>query len=234
MFSKLAAFKSSIKALKHNTKLLESELVNAELNIDNDEDVDENEDIVELSNEEKAAVLIDLRERCVKLSDALVATEQLSKEDADELTANILESNTNCEDIPDNFALVEEFLPKNALNISVEHFCDEDDHAMLVELFVDSTNGKWVANNFTSTYEDDYDRWFVNFEESGDTKSWRFSQYADQLNLSFLDQLVQYTQHKSGQVVSIVDSFDDSVQIVSLPAQAYNVLFESPEQQIAA
>lgn len=176
-----------------------------------------------------------LKERCEVLSAALIASNQASQEACNEITENILNSTEFQDVIPDDFSLIQMYLPENAIDICIEDFCDEDDHAMLVELFVNSTNGKWVANNLTSTYDDDNDRWLVNFEERGAKKTWRFSQHAYNLNMMFLDLLVQYTQDKSGNIVRVIDSIDNSVQVVSLPAEVYNVMYqENSAERLAA
>ena len=249
----LAAVKYTLKNLKRRKKLLEKvggdkeklkqlqaatnkkgfagALINEMLHAEIDDDDDE--DYTPISDEEKEILQAKLKTRCDELSAALVAGKHFSKEHCDEVTREALEDYSDYDYEPSSADILRIFMPDNVLGFYTEDFCNEDDHAYLVSMFADSTGGKWDAGETSSTYDEENEKWLVNFYDNGEKKTWRFTQRGDELNAKFLDQLIHYTERKSGNVLEVLEDCDEQVEISSLPADIHQLMFERSEQKAA-
>lgn len=226
---KLAALKTKLNTPGMAGTLMR-EMLNAE--IDDDDDEWDDEDAEPLSEQELQAN-IKASEMLIKKMSVLVTENALATpEHCKEAESELLSAYSSGEARIDIDELVSEFLPDNAMNICLEDFINEDDHASLVEEFAAATNGRWEIENCTSSYDEDAERWVVTFSESGSNKTWRFAQQGDWLSEKFLQQVISYTESKSGYTITVLDT-EDFVSLVCLPAGMVDALNGSAIVQAA-
>lgn len=209
---------------------LMTEMLRAELH-DDDDDEDE-DDVCEISEAERqenlqstTAAIENLTELCLTGGYATAETCATAKN-------TLLEEYGDGEESLELEVLLEEFLPDNVLSFSTEDYVDEDDHASLVGMFSEATNGKWTVKDCHSHYDEEASRWAVSFSEQGKVKSWRFQQKNDWLSEKFLQQLINYTQARSGYIVTVLDS-EEFVSAVCLPPELHTALIGKEAQQAA-
>jgi len=127
------------------------------------------------------------------------------------------------DDVPSQEYLLSEFLPENTLEICAEDFCNDDDHASVVDMFAEATNGNWKIEDCTSSYDEETERWTVKYKEAGKMKGWRFQQSGDWLSNKFLNQVIQQVQAQTGYVVTVLDA-EDFISVVCLPRELHGKL----------
>ncbi len=232
MLAKVDGDKEKYKALKNATNkgglggALLGEMLNSELEMDDDDEYIEEE----LTDEERAANKAATENACQELTSALMAGKHASEAQCKEATESIMEDYGDGEGRPEAIELLHSYLPDSVLSFDTEDYCNDDDHASLVEMFAESTNGKWKIEDAASSFDEESQKWLVTFTENGEKKTWRFTQHADHLNGKFVEQLRQYTQSRSGYIVEYRDGEDEYVEMTSLPADIHALLFaESTE-----
>ena len=237
LLAKVGGDKEKLKRLEKVTNkgglggALFSEMLNEELGMEDDDDDDSYDE--EISEEQRAANIAATEKLCTELSDALVKGNHVSLQQCEEATTEITEGYESGEDMPTPIDLLHAFLPQSVLTFMVEDYCNDDDHAALVDMFAESTLGKWDVGNTSSRYDEDADKWLIDLYDNGEKKTWRFSQSADHLNQKFLDQLIQHTQSRSGHIIECLDAEDEFVEMTSLPADIHNLLFADSQQKAA-
>ena len=204
------------------------ELLNAEMH-DCDECDDDEQDI---SDEQRQININDAQRRISAIRSVCTAEGLLSEAQCDDAQTELMECYGDGEETLELDTLIEAFLPDNVLGICMEDYINEDDHASLVDMFAEATNGRWVIEDSSSRYDESAERWVVSFTEAGKSKSWRFSQRGDWLSSQFLDQLINYTQARSGYQITILDS-EDYVSMVCLPPAVHAAVVEGALDQAA-
>lgn len=190
------------------------EMLNAELS-DDDDDYEEQEHEA-LSDELRQQNIENTKLQISRLKTLCLDEKLASIDQCDEAERELMESYGDGEETLELEQLIEAFLPENSLGFCAEDYINEGDHASLVESFAEATNGRWVIEDCTSHFDESSERWVVSFSENGKSKSWKFAQQGDWLNNKFLDQLIKYTEIKSGYSISVLDS-EDFVSLVCLP-----------------
>jgi len=119
--------------------------------------------------------------------------------------------------------LVSEFLPDNVMCICTGDYNDEGDHASLIEEFSGATNGIWTVTDCSSGYDQKTHVWTVRFTENGECKQWQIAQKSNELSKAFLQQVIRYTENRSGYTVTILDD-TSLLSLVCLPDGMYDEL----------
>ncbi len=223
---KLAALQAKL-----NTPGMAGNLMREMLNAEMDDD-DEHEDDAPLS-EEQRKVNIDTSTLLIQKMITLTRQAELSTDaECQEIERTLLEEYASG-DYPLELAdVIAACLPDNTLSVYTEDYINEDDHAALVEEFSAATNGCWVIEDCTSSYDEEADDWVVSFKDEGKVKTWRFKQQRDELNENFFHQVINYTQSRSGYTVTILDN-DEAISLVCLPQGMYDALNEGMAAQAA-
>jgi hypothetical protein len=102
------------------------------------------------------------------------------------------------------------------VGFSFEDYCNDEDHASLVDEVAQATQGAWQPENVTSSFDEDSDRWVVTFAEGGTPVTWRFSQSGDNLSTTLIDKLNAHAQERSGHTLVEIDT-EDYFEGVMLP-----------------
>ena len=205
---------------------LMTEMLRAELHDD------EEDDVCEISEAERTENLESTKAAIENLAELCLTGGYAPAENCATAKATLLEEYGDGEESLELEVLLEEFLPDNVLSFSTEDYVDEDDHASLVEMFAEATNGKWAVKDCHSHYDEEASRWAVSFSEQGKVKSWRFQQQNDCLSEKFLQQLINYTQARSGYIVTVLDS-EEFVSAVCLPPELHTALIDQEAQKAA-
>ncbi|MFK7855279.1 MAG: hypothetical protein AB8B79_14245 [Granulosicoccus sp.] len=207
------------------------EMLNAELS--DDEDDYDDEELEELSDEQRQQNIENTKLQISRLKSICLDEKLASLDHCDEAELELMESYGDGEETVEMEQLIEAFLPDNSLGFCAEDYINEGDHASLVESFSDATNGRWVIEDCTSHFDESAQRWVVSFTENGKSKSWKFAQQGDWLNEKFLDQLIKYTEVKSGYSITVLDS-EDFVSLVCLPPSIHAALIDDDQLDQAA
>lgn len=196
-------------------------------------DDDPEDEPVEIDEETRAANIAQLKEKTSRLSELCVQGGYLSAEDSKEAAEALLEEYADGEYACSTESYIEAFLPDNIVSFIDEDFCNDDDHAGLVEEFAQATNGNWKIDQCHSHHDEDSDKWLVSFTENGSQKTWRFSQAGDRLNLKFVEQLVAYVQRQSGYTITQLDQ-EDFPLYACLPQNIHALLLDTSHKNKAA
>ena len=235
MLNRVGGDKEKYQQLKQATNkgglggALLGEMLNAEIEIEDDEDYEE----VEVSDEQRASNKASTEKLCADLTRALLAGKYATVAQCQEANQSIEESYGSGDEVPDTNELIQEFLPQCHLAFDTEDYCNENDHASLMDMFAESTLGKWDPGETSSSFDEESEKWLLNFYEDGARKTWRFTQHADHLNAKFVDQLINYTQGRSGNIIHCTDNEDDYVELTSLPAEIHAQFYPDTVQQAA-
>ncbi|NND92159.1 MAG: hypothetical protein HKN42_14965 [Granulosicoccus sp.] len=225
---KLAAFKMQMKG-KGMAGALMTEMLRAEL----DDDFDDDDEVSEIDDETRAANQQALTEIIDQMTELCITGGYADQQACEEAANTLRKDYEDGDEQPTSETVIEVFLENNHIGFDPEDFINEGDHADLVETFSAATNGKWLIENCRSTHDDVSDKWVVQFTEKGQEKTWRFAQSRDLLNDKFLQQLIAYTESRSGHIVTILDT-DEYVSAVCLPREIHNHFFGTGElQQVA-
>lgn len=204
------------------------EMLSAELD-DNDFD---DEEVHEISDQERQQNIDDTQQKIATFRSICLNENLASETHCEEAQQELMESYGDGEEALEVEQLVEAFLPDNSIGICTEDYINDDDHASLVETFSKATNGRWVIENCTSSYDETAERWVVSFDEGGKSKAWKFAQHGDWLNSKFLDQVIKYTESKSGYSITILES-EDFVNLVCLPPSIHAAFMDDQMDQVA-
>jgi len=235
LLKKIGGDKEKLKKLQAATNAkgfggaLMNEMLMSELDIDDDDD----EESDPLTEEQLAENKAKTTAQCEALTALLVKSEYATEAHCKAATGEIMEYYGSGEYLPEPHELLEEFLPQCVLCISGEDYCDDGDHASIMDELAESTLGKWNPGKAESIYDEETDKWLLHFHEGDAKKTWRFKQNSDYLNGKFLDQLIQYTQAKSGNVIHVYDN-DEEIQLTSLPPEIHEHFYGEQQQDLAA
>lgn len=112
--------------------------------------------------------------------------------------AECVEDFSNGEYICEPNSFLEHLFPERYLSICYEDYCNEDDHAQLLRYVAEQTQSDWNPTECSSGYDEEMDKWTIQFDDSGKEVKWRFNQSNDWINDNFLSKLLSYAEEKSG------------------------------------
>ena len=208
---------------------LMNEMLNAELDMDHDDFIEEEQ---ELTEEQRAQNKAATAKQCKELSKAIIEGNYASEEHCQTAFDQIMEDFEDGRDIASTDDLLNAYLPQCLISFCNEDYCNDNDHASLLDMFAESTLGKWDPGETTSSYDEESGKWLLHFYEGGDKKTWRFKQSSDYLNEKFVNQLVQHTRNRSGHIIEFMDD-SDFVELISLPPSIHNLLYDQTQSQAA-
>ena len=192
------------------------EMLRAEM----EEGEDDYEDEPELTDEQREENRVASK---VNLDALLAAADEHGMEISDR-EARVNELSEMCADgdyVVSAREMVGTLLDERCLSFMFEDFCNDDDHADLVEQVASCTLGVWQPTEVTSSFDEETDRWVVTFQDDGKPVTWRFSQNGDHLSENFVSQLFKHAQTRSGHELVELDT-EDYFEAVLVP-QAFAV-----------
>lgn len=137
--------------------------------------------------------------------------------DREERLADVREGFEDGYDVPSRHTMVGTLMTHCSFNFGFDDFCNDDDHAGLVEELAEATQGAWKPEEVNSSFDEENDRWVVSFQDQGQSVSWRFTQSGDHLSENFIKQLFDHCQKQTGMKIVTVDS-EDWFEGLVLPA----------------
>jgi hypothetical protein len=138
-------------------------------------------------------------------------------QEGSELIAELKQHITESEHSLDTTELLSIMFSSHEISFCCEDFCNDDDHAYVLEQFAESTQGIWEPTEVSSSYDEETEKWVVKFTENGKRKAWRFHQSRDWISEKFLNQLIKYTELQSGHKIVMLDE-QDAFSALCLPA----------------
>jgi hypothetical protein len=209
--------KAKLKALK--TKLGKGAGFAMVMEMLREESGHEDEDFEEEALD-AATIELNQQQSFERLDSLVVALESEMAEalqEGSELLTEVKQHITDSEHPLDTTELLSIMFSNHEISFCCEDFCNDDDHAYVLEQFAESTQGKWEPTDVSSSYDEDAEKWVVKFTENGKRKAWRFHQSRDWISEKFLNQLIKYTELQSGHKIVMLDE-EDAFSALCLPA----------------
>jgi hypothetical protein len=184
------------------------------------EESDYDEDDSEVDSLDSEAIEHNQQQSLERLDSLVLALESEMAEALQEdspLITEIKQHINDSEHVLDTTELLAIMFSSHEISFCCEDFCNDDDHAYVLEQFAESTQGKWEPTDVSSSYDEDSEKWVVKFTENGKRKAWRFHQSRDWISEKFLNQLIKYTELQSGHKIVMLDD-EDAFSALCLPA----------------
>ncbi|MCG8591730.1 MAG: hypothetical protein MJE66_20725 [Proteobacteria bacterium] len=183
------------------------------------------EDEEPVSEEQRGENRRESQERLNQVLAVLRATPGVTIEDEEDKIAEVIEYFSDGEYVMDQQTMVGMLLSAHSVYFMFEDYCNDDDHAGLVEHFAAASGGAWRPSGCTSSFDEERDQWVVKFSDGGQPVEWRFSQSGDCLSENFVHQLTKHLENRTDRKIVPLDN-EDCFEGLCLPVAAYQTLVE--------
>ncbi len=199
------------------------EQIRQEIEIDDDDFDEEDHDLSQMSKKELKLQFPQLTKTVDSSINTLEQEYGITIHDKESRIKEVYDEFANYEEA-NELEVISTLLPESKIHFYYDGWINDEDHAGLVEIFSEATNGSFNISQCNSFYSEEEDKWVVEFMLDGEKHSWKFEQFSGgYISDRFLDKLSSLVESYTGYKIHKIDD-EDAYYAVCLPSKSSPII----------